>query len=86
MNKKTTAEEYYEAIKESGAGTLYYLSKKVGSKDEFVFEPVIIDTKDKDLTIKVLKRVMLSPNFIAFPGTPEMYEFLNTDVGKSNIP
>lgn len=81
MNKKTTAEEYYEAIKHVGAGTLYYLTRKAGSKDEFVFEPVIIDTKDEDLTIKVLKRVMLNPNFIAFPGTPEAYDFLNTDVG-----
>lgn len=82
MKQKTTAEDFYEAIKHIGAGSLYYITKKEGSKDEFVFEPVIIDTKDKDLTIRVLKRVMLSPNFIAFPGTPEAYEFLSSsDVG-----
>lgn len=28
MNQKTTAEEYYEAIKTVGAGTLYYLTEK----------------------------------------------------------
>lgn len=78
MKQKTTAEDFYEAIKHIGAGSLYYLTKKEGSKDEFVFEPVILDTKDKDLTIRVLKRVMMSPNFIAFPGTPESYEFLSS--------
>lgn len=78
MKQKTTAEDFYEAIKHIGAGSLYYITKKEGSKDEFVFEPVIIDTKDKDLTIRVLKRVMMSPNFIAFPGTPEAYEFLSS--------
>lgn len=81
MSKETTAEDYFEAIQHVGAGTLYYLTRKEGSKTEFVFEPVIIDTKDRDLTIKVLKRVMLNPNFIGFPGTPETYEFLRSDVG-----
>lgn len=77
MNQKTTAEEYYEAIKTVGAGTLYYLTEKKGSKDEFVFEPIVIDTKNKDLTIRILKRAMLEPNFIAFPGTLEMDQFAN---------
>jgi hypothetical protein len=78
MKQKTTAEEFYEAIKHIGAGSLYYITKKNGSNEEFIFEPVIIDTKDKDLTINILKRVMLNPNFIAFPGTPEAYEFLSS--------
>ena len=72
---KTTAEDFYEAIKHVGAGSLYYLKKK--SDTEFIFEPLIIDTRNKDLTIKILKRVMLEPDFIAFPETPEAYEFMN---------
>lgn len=80
MKQETSAEDFFEAIKDIGAGSLYYISKKVGSETEFVFEPVIIDTKNKELTIRVLKRVMMDPNFIAFPGTPEAYEFLRTDV------
>jgi hypothetical protein len=72
---KTTAEDFYEAIKHVGAGSLYYLKKK--SDTEFIFEPLIIDTRNKDLTIKILKRVMLELDFIAFPGTPEAYEFMN---------
>jgi len=77
MKQKTTVEDFYEAIKHVGAGSLYYIAQKEGAENEFVFEPVILDTKDKDLTIRVLKRVMLSPSFIAFPGTPEAYEFLS---------
>jgi len=72
---KTTAEDFFEAIKHIGAGSLYYLKRK--SETEFVFEPVIIDTKNKDLTINILKRVMLEPDFIAFPGTAEAYKFIN---------
>ena len=72
---KTTAENFFEAIKHIGAGSLYYLKRK--SETEFVFEPVIIDTKNKDLTVNILKRVMLEPEFIAFPGTAEAYEFIN---------
>jgi hypothetical protein len=72
---KTTAEDFFEAIKHIGAGSLYYLKHK--SETEFVFEPVIIDTKNKDLTINILKRVMSEPDFIAFPGTAEAYEFIN---------
>lgn len=72
---KTTAEDFFEAIKHVGAGSLYYLKRK--SETEFVFEPVIIDTKNKDLTVNILKRVMLEPDFIAFPGTAEAYEFIN---------
>jgi hypothetical protein len=75
---KTTAEDFFEAIKHIGAGSLYYLKRK--SETEFVFEPVIIDTKNKDLTINILKRVMLEPDFIAFPGTAEAYEFINESV------
>ena len=72
---KTTAEDFFEAIKHIGAGSLYYLKRK--SETEFIFEPVIIDTKNKDLTLNILKRVMLEPEFIAFPGTAEAYEFIN---------
>ena len=72
---KTTAEDFFEAIKHIGAGSLYYLKRK--SETEFIFEPVIIDTKNKDLTINILKRIMLEPDFIAFPGTAEAYEFIN---------
>lgn len=77
---KTTAEEYYEVIKDVGAGSLYYLSKKENSTTEFIFEPLVIDTKDKDLTIKILQRAMDHPNFIAFAGTPEMYNFIQEAV------
>lgn len=83
MQMKTTAEDYYEAIKDVGAGSLYYLTRKKGSETEFLFEPVILDTKDRDLTIRILKRVMADPNFIAFPGTPEAFDFFREDVGKS---
>ena len=72
---KTTAEDFFEAIKHVGAGSLYYLKRK--SETEFIFEPVIIDTKNKDLTLNILKRIMLEPDFIAFPGTAEAYEFIN---------
>ena len=82
--EKTTAEDFYEAIKHIGAGSLYYLVRKERSKEEFIFEPVIVDTKDKDLTINILKRVMLNPDFIAFPGTPEAYEFMRTEFVDSN--
>ena len=81
--QKTTAESFYEAIKHVGAGSLYYLTRKKGSNTEFVFEPLIIDTKDKDLTLKVLQRTMDRPDFVAFPGTPEAYEFMQEDVGSS---
>jgi len=77
--KKTTAESFYEAIKHVGAGSLYYLTYKNDVESEFVFEPLVIDTKDRDLTIKILKRVMERPDFIAFPGTPEAYEFMRGD-------
>jgi hypothetical protein len=83
MKHKTTAEEYYEAIKHVGAGSLYYLVRKKDSDTEFIFEPLIIDTRDKDLTIRILKRVMLEPNFIAFPGTQEAFDFFKEDVGKT---
>jgi hypothetical protein len=74
---KTTAKEFYQAIKQAGAGSLYYLVRKKDKTDEFVFEPLVIDTKDEDLTIKILQRTMERPDFIAFPGTPEAYEFMN---------
>jgi hypothetical protein len=74
---KTTAKEFYQAIKQIGAGSLYYLVRKKNKTDEFVFEPLVIDTKDEDLTIKILQRTMERPDFIAFPGTPEAYEFMN---------
>jgi hypothetical protein len=80
MLRKTTAENFYEAIKHIGAGSLYYLVRKKGSDTEFVFEPLVIDTKDRDLTVKILQRTMEHPDFIAFPGTPEAYEFMRGDV------
>ena len=83
MGKKTTAENFYEAIKHIGAGSLYYLVRKKGSDTEFIFEPLVIDTKDRDLTVKILQRTMEHPDFIAFPGTPEAYEFMREDVGNT---
>lgn len=77
---KTTAESFYEAIKHIGAGSLYYLTCKKGSNTEFIFEPLVIDTKDRDLTIKILQRAMDHPDFVAFPGTPEAYEFMTGGV------
>lgn len=78
--KSTTAESFYEAIKHVGAGSLYFLTKKEDSDTEFIFEPLMIDTKDRDLTIKILQRAMSRPDFIAFPGTPEAYEFIRGEV------
>lgn len=80
MSQKTTAESFYEAIKHIGAGSLYYLTRKKGSDTEFIFEPLILDTKDKDLTVKILQRTMEHPDFIAFPGTPEAYNFMRGEV------
>lgn len=81
---KTTAKDFYEAIKHVGAGTLYYLSRKGNSDTEFVFEPLLIDTTNEDLCLKILQRAMNEPNFIAFPGTPEAYEFMNQGVVDPN--
>lgn len=77
----TTAEEYYEAIKNVGPGKLFYLTKR--NNEEFVFEFVVVDTTKKTETVNRLKRVMLDENFIAFPGTPEMMEFMQQDVANS---
>ena len=44
MSHKTTAESFYEAIKHVGAGSLYYLTRKKDSKEEFIFEPLLIVT------------------------------------------
>lgn len=79
----TTAEEYYNIIEHIGAGTLFYLVRKGKSNTEYVFEPLIIDTKNKNLTLNILKRAMDNPSFIAFPGTPEAYEFMKDDVADS---
>jgi hypothetical protein len=79
----TTAEAYYEAIAHMGAGSLYYLIRKDGSEVEFIFEPLIVDTNNKDQTINILKRAMQHPNFIAFPGTPEMITFIDESAGSS---
>jgi len=81
---KTTARDYYQAIKHVGAGTLYYLTRKEKSNTEFIFEPLLIDTTNEDLCVKILQRAMNEPNFIAFPGTPEAYEFMNEAVVDSN--
>lgn len=82
MEQKTTAEQYYEALGDN-AGTLFYLKRKQGSDAEFVFEALNIDTKKKDLTIRILKRAMNDPDFIAFPGTQEFYNFVNETVDDS---
>ena len=73
---KTSAQTYYYALGDV-AGTLFYLTRKEGSAEEYILEPLIIDTKNKDLTIKALQRVMDTPNFIALPGTFEFVEFMN---------
>ena len=61
---KTSAQTYYYALGDV-AGTLFYLTRKEGSAEEYILEPLIIDTKNKDLTVKALQRVMDTPNFIA---------------------
>lgn len=73
---KTSAQTYYYALGDV-AGTLFYLNRKDDSTEEYILEPLIIDTKNKDLTIKALQRIMDTPNFIAFPGTFEFVEFMN---------
>lgn len=83
MTQKTTAESFFEAIKHIGAGSLYYLTRKGNSNVEFIFEPLVIDTRDKELTIKILQRAMNHPNFIAFPGTPEANAFMTGKVEDS---
>jgi hypothetical protein len=72
----TTAEEYYQALG-AAAGTLFYLNRKNESGEEYILEPLLVDTKNKDLTIKALQRVMDNPNFIGFPGTKEFANFVN---------
>jgi hypothetical protein len=86
MQQKTSAEQYYEAICADPAGiagTLFYLKHKQDSSDEFVFEALNIDTKKKDLTIRILKRAMNEPGFVAFPGTQEFFNFINETVDSS---
>ena len=73
---KTTAKEYYEALG-AAAGTLFYLNRKDGSTEEYILEPLLVDTKNKDLTIKALQRVMDNTNFIGFQGTKEFTNFVN---------
>ena len=73
---KTTAKEYYDALGEV-AGTLFYLNRKEGTTEEYILEPLLIDTKNEDLTIKALQRIMDNPNFIAFPGTIEFNNFMS---------
>jgi len=72
--KSTTAKEYYEALEDIGAGTLFYLKRK--GEEEYILEPLLIDTRNKDLCIKILHRAMEEPGFIAFPGTPEFENFI----------
>ena len=71
---KTTAKEFYDAIKDVGAGTMFYLKRK--TEEEYSLEPLLIDTTNQDLCIKILQRAMEEPNFIAFPGTPEWNAFM----------
>ncbi len=77
----TSAEEYYELIKDMGPGQLFYLTHK--GENEYLFECVIVDTIKKTETINRLKRAMLEPNFIGFPGTPEFNTFLEEAVADS---
>lgn len=81
----TTAEDFYKAIAHMGAGSLYYLTRKEKSSTEFIFEPLIVDTTNKEQTINILSRAMQHPSFIAFPGTPEAYDFMNEAVADSKI-
>ena len=71
----TSAEEYYELIKDMGSGQLFYLKHQ--KDNEYVFESVILDTTKKTESINRLKRVVLDPKFIAFPGTPEFNAFVD---------
>jgi hypothetical protein len=73
---KTSAQTYYYALGDV-AGTLFYLNRKDGSTEEYILEPLLVDTKNKDLTIKALQRVMDNPDFIGFPGTKEFANFVN---------
>ena len=70
----TTAESYYDLIKEAGSGQLFYLKHQKDS--EYVFDAVIIDTTKETESINRLRRVMMDPKFIAFPGTPEFDAFI----------
>jgi len=73
----TTADNYFTFIEDRGAGTLFYLAKKKDGKEgEMILESVLIDTTNRDLTLKILERTMKHPNFLAFPGTPEFYEIV----------
>jgi hypothetical protein len=86
QQQKTSAEQYYEALCMNAngiAGTLFYLKQKQDSSNEFVFEALNIDTKKKDLTIRILKRAMNDPGFVAFPGTQEFFNFVNEGVDNS---
>ena len=74
MSHITTAKEFYDAIKDVGAGTMFYLKRK--AEEEYSLEPLLIDTTNKDLCIKILQRAMEEPNFIAFPGTFEWNAFM----------
>lgn len=83
MKQKTSALDYYNAVMQKEgqvekAGTLFYVAQKPGTKDEYVLESVIVDFGKKDLCLKILERTMKHPDFIAFPGTPEFYEFIKT--------
>ena len=79
----TTAEEYYQALGQI-AGTLFYLNRKEGSKEEYILEPLLIDTKNKDLAIKALQRIIDNPNFIGLPGTKEFTDFMDEVVDPKN--
>jgi len=79
----TTADEYYDLIKDIGSGQLFYLTHK--GDNEYVFEGLIINTSKRTESINRLKRAMMDPKFVAFPGTPEMNTFLEEDVADSEI-
>ena len=74
----TSAEDYYELIKDIGPGQLFYLTHK--ENNEYLFECLIVDTIKKTETINRLKRAMLDPKFIGFPGTPEFNTFIEENV------
>ena len=76
--RKVTAQEYYDLIKDqiTEPGQLFFLTK-TDKEEEYLFNSVIINPDDEEgKTVRKLQRVMDDPKFVAFPGTPEMEEFI----------
>lgn len=79
----TSAEEYYDVVKEMGPGQLFYLVKGKEESD-LIFDYVVVDTSKEAETINRLKRIMQLPGFIGFPGTPEFNAFIEDEVASSD--